>query len=125
MILGFTWLHEHNPEIDWAKGEVKMNQCWHCSTCMEEARDERRAKVRERATICACHAGHLPFLDINLLDPPPLAFPHREALYEDVWGMGCEPQSEDGREGEFASTPDTESPDEAIEVGDRIYATTL
>ncbi|KNZ77085.1 hypothetical protein J132_07101, partial [Termitomyces sp. J132] len=24
MILGFTWLHEHNPEIDWTKGEVKI-----------------------------------------------------------------------------------------------------
>ncbi|KNZ76232.1 hypothetical protein J132_11102 [Termitomyces sp. J132] len=26
MILGFTWLHKHNPEIDWTKGEVKMNE---------------------------------------------------------------------------------------------------
>ncbi|KAG5717440.1 hypothetical protein E4T56_gene7237 [Termitomyces sp. T112] len=34
MILGFTWLHEHNPEIDWTK---------------EEAQKEHRVKVRERA----------------------------------------------------------------------------
>ncbi|KNZ73012.1 hypothetical protein J132_01449 [Termitomyces sp. J132] len=27
MILGFTWLHKHNPEIDWTKGEVKMSCC--------------------------------------------------------------------------------------------------
>ena len=25
MILRFTWLHEHNPKIDWAKGEVRMS----------------------------------------------------------------------------------------------------
>ncbi|KAG6886761.1 hypothetical protein C0995_005045, partial [Termitomyces sp. Mi166 len=58
------------------------------------------------------------FADIDLLNPPTLAFPHREAFYEDVWGMGSETQQEDGCE-------DSESPDEAIEVGDRIYAATL
>ena len=25
MILGFTWLCEHNPKIDWVKGEVSMS----------------------------------------------------------------------------------------------------
>ena len=68
---------------------------------------------------------HLPFSNIDLLDSPPLAFPHREALYEDVRGIGCRSQLETGREGEFASTPDPKSPDKAIEVGDQIYATTL
>ncbi|KAG5726369.1 hypothetical protein E4T56_gene18921 [Termitomyces sp. T112] len=51
MILGFTWLYEHNSEIDWTK---------------EEAYKEQRAKVCEHAA------------------SPPLAFPHREALYKDV-----------------------------------------
>ncbi|KAG5720914.1 hypothetical protein E4T56_gene397 [Termitomyces sp. T112] len=47
---------------------------------------------------------------------PPLAFPHREALYEDVQGVGCEsPEKEEG-EGEWTHTPDAESPDETIEV---------
>ncbi|KAG5727450.1 hypothetical protein E4T56_gene12023 [Termitomyces sp. T112] len=110
MILGFTWLHEHNPEIDWAK---------------EEARKEHRVKVREHTAVCACCAGHLPFADLDLLNPPPLAFPHREALYEDVQGAGCELQEEDGCEGDFASMRDPESPNETIEVGDRIYATRL
>ncbi|KNZ78655.1 hypothetical protein J132_10760, partial [Termitomyces sp. J132] len=27
MILEFTWLHEHNLEIDWTKSEVKMSHC--------------------------------------------------------------------------------------------------
>ncbi|KNZ78756.1 hypothetical protein J132_10244, partial [Termitomyces sp. J132] len=85
MILGFTWLCEHNPEIDWTKGEVKMSHCpCHCITCAEEACIEQRAKVCEHAAVCACHAGHLPYADLDLLSPPPLAFPYREALYEDV-----------------------------------------
>ncbi|KAG5720262.1 hypothetical protein E4T56_gene3291 [Termitomyces sp. T112] len=88
MILGFTWLREHNPEIDWTK---------------EEACIEQRAKVF----------------------PPPLAFPHREALYEDVQGVGCESPEEEEGGGEWTHTPDAESLNENIEVGDHIYATTL
>ena len=26
IILGFTWLEEHNPKIDWQTREVKMSQ---------------------------------------------------------------------------------------------------
>ncbi|KAG5718729.1 hypothetical protein E4T56_gene2675 [Termitomyces sp. T112] len=92
MILGFTWLHEHTSEIDWTK---------------EEAHKEQRAKVCEHAAMHACHAGHLPYADLDLLSLPPLAFPHREALYKDVQGIGCE------------------SPEGEGEVGDWIYATTL
>ncbi|KAG5728074.1 hypothetical protein E4T56_gene19442 [Termitomyces sp. T112] len=65
-----------------------------------------------------------PPLAVSTL-PSPLAFPHREALYEDVQGVGHEfPEEEEG-EGEWTRTPDAESPDETIEVGDWIYATTL
>ena len=27
MILGHSWLREHNPEVDWKTGEVKMTRC--------------------------------------------------------------------------------------------------
>jgi len=27
MILGYTWLKNHNPEVDWQTGEVQMNRC--------------------------------------------------------------------------------------------------
>ena len=27
MILGPTWLWEHNPEVDWETGEVNMSHC--------------------------------------------------------------------------------------------------
>ncbi|KNZ75012.1 hypothetical protein J132_05302 [Termitomyces sp. J132] len=126
MILGFTWLHEHNPEIYWTKGEVKMSHCPHCCiTCAEEACKEQRAKVCEHAAVHACHAGHLPYADLDLLSPPPLTFPHREALYENVQGVGCESLEEKKGEGEWTCTLNAESPDETIEVGDQIYATTL
>ncbi|KAG5719992.1 hypothetical protein E4T56_gene6909 [Termitomyces sp. T112] len=110
MILGFTWLCEHNPEIDWTK---------------EEAHIEWRAKVHECAAIHACCAGHLPYADLDLLSPPPLAFPYREALYEDVQGVGCESPEEEEGGGEWTHTPETESLDKNIEVGDQIYATIL
>jgi hypothetical protein len=27
MILGYNWLHNHNPEIDWQTKDVKMSHC--------------------------------------------------------------------------------------------------
>ena len=27
LLLGHSWLHKHNPKIDWVKGEVKMSRC--------------------------------------------------------------------------------------------------
>ena len=31
MILGYTWLKHHNPDIDWETGQVKMTRCpWTC-----------------------------------------------------------------------------------------------
>ncbi|KAG5722852.1 hypothetical protein E4T56_gene6017 [Termitomyces sp. T112] len=102
MILGFTWLCEHNPEIDWAKGEVKMSPCLHrCITCTEEACKEQRAKVCEHAA------------------SSPLAFPHREALYEDVQAVGCESPEEEEGEGKWTCILDAESPDETIEGSPR------
>ncbi|KNZ77808.1 hypothetical protein J132_03805 [Termitomyces sp. J132] len=101
MILEFTWLCEHNPEIDWTKSEVKMSHCpHHCIICAEEAHKEQRAKVCKHAAVHACHARHLPYADLDLLSPPPLAFPHRKALYKDVQGVGCESPEEEGGEGE-------------------------
>ncbi|KAG5735649.1 hypothetical protein E4T56_gene6950 [Termitomyces sp. T112] len=61
----------------------------------------------------------------KVCDPLSLAFPHREALYKDAQAVEYEPQEEDECEGESTSTLDSESLDETIEAGDRIYATTL
>ncbi|KNZ77982.1 hypothetical protein J132_02923, partial [Termitomyces sp. J132] len=46
MILSFTLLHKHNPEVDWTKGEVTMSRCpWKCSACAAEDREEHWAQV--------------------------------------------------------------------------------
>jgi hypothetical protein len=41
MILGFTWLHEHNPKINWQTKEVRMSCCPMCyDTCRLDAKRE-------------------------------------------------------------------------------------
>ena len=41
VLLGHTWLKEHNPEIDWQFGEVKMSCCpTRCAECREQRREE-------------------------------------------------------------------------------------
>jgi Retroviral aspartyl protease len=55
VILGLTWLCEHNPEVNWKSGEVKMSRCLnHCCTCQNEANVERKEQLVEEANICSC-----------------------------------------------------------------------
>jgi predicted aspartyl protease len=61
MILGYNWLHNHNPEINWQTKDVKMSRCpQQCSTCRVE--DKCKAKIRKLTTlqINACRAGAFP-----------------------------------------------------------------
>ena len=37
IILGYTWLHLHNLDIDWSTGEVRMSQWEHCACAQEQA----------------------------------------------------------------------------------------
>ena len=55
IILGVTWLRKHNPEVDWASGEVKMSQCPdHCRTCQNKMNEECKVAFKEAACIRAC-----------------------------------------------------------------------
>jgi predicted aspartyl protease len=49
LILGHTWLKDHNPEVDWRTGKVEMSRCLLrcCNGCRTEAREERRILKRE------------------------------------------------------------------------------
>ncbi|KIJ37150.1 hypothetical protein M422DRAFT_178428, partial [Sphaerobolus stellatus SS14] len=72
MILGFTWLKEHNPEINWQTKEVKMSRCpdkWaspdnKCLTCRTEIRKEasawRHKKKDEVCRLLKCRSGPHP-----------------------------------------------------------------
>jgi hypothetical protein len=63
MILSFTWLHEHNPEIDWKTKEVQMSRCPpQCLTCRTKAKVKRQVERAATAQIHACCAGSFPVL---------------------------------------------------------------
>jgi hypothetical protein len=62
LILGHTWLKDHNLEVDWRTGKVEMSHCLLrcCNGCRTEAREERRILKQEAASINACHSGSFP-----------------------------------------------------------------
>src|SRR3981189_456319 len=69
IILGFTWLCKHNPEIDWQTKEVRMSRCpLQCSTCRAEAKVKRQAKRLATAQIHTCCAGSFPVLIKEIID---------------------------------------------------------
>jgi hypothetical protein len=61
LILGYNWLRNHDPEINWQTKDVKMSCCpLQCSTCRVE--DKWEAKIRNSMTsqINTCQAGAFP-----------------------------------------------------------------
>jgi len=50
LILGYDWLKDHNPKIDWEKGEVKMTRCplWCEGGCAlwKEQTHQKRIELR-------------------------------------------------------------------------------
>src|SRR3981189_546174 len=69
MILGFTWLCEHNPEIDWQTKEVWMSRCpLQCSTCRTKAKVKRQAERVATVQIHACRTGSFPVLIKEIID---------------------------------------------------------
>lgn len=61
LILGFSWLRKHNPEIDWETREVKMSRCpAACTTCRDEARTERQHARTAASLLRQLRAGPVP-----------------------------------------------------------------
>lgn len=71
LILGYTWLCEHNPEVDWQINKIKMSCCStkRC-TCTNEEKVEQHEKHTEACHIQVCHAGPIPSTDNDLHDIP-------------------------------------------------------
>ncbi|GLB33339.1 putative retrotransposable element tf2 155 kda protein type 1-like [Lyophyllum shimeji] len=114
MILGYTWLKEHNPEIDWAAGTVSMSRCpSRCLTCREEVKVERKARTKTRAAVRACRSGGVPAPEPELDDIPEL-FPDPDC--EDDIAPEASPETD--------PVPDSEDAD-TMEEGDRLLATAL
>ena len=69
IILGHDWLVHHNPEINWATGEVKMSRCpCVCRTCRDEVRQESKLRRIEARRIQRHKAQPFPVLIEELED---------------------------------------------------------
>jgi hypothetical protein len=46
-IIGHTWLHRHNPEIDWQTGDIQFTRCPpNCRVQVAKAKSDRRKRTR-------------------------------------------------------------------------------
>jgi hypothetical protein len=61
LILGYNWLRNHNPEINWQTKDVKMSRCpLQCSTCRVEDKCDAKMWKSTTSQINACRSGAFP-----------------------------------------------------------------
>jgi hypothetical protein len=49
LIIGYTWLQKHNPEINWKTGEVEMTRCpRECNVFVRQLKKVKKVK-REKS----------------------------------------------------------------------------
>jgi hypothetical protein len=61
LILGYNWLRNHNPEINWQTKDVKMSCCpLQCPTCRVEDKHDRMIWKSTTSQINACRLGAFP-----------------------------------------------------------------
>jgi len=109
VILGYTWLREHNPEINWQTQEIKLSRC---PTRCQECRREVRAEKSDSS------ADSLQALR-RLLSKPVRTFP--ESAGENIAGAGDSPEAFEA-EDEF-SEGEEDGVEGELEEGDRLFAT--
>jgi len=60
MILGYTWLKDHNLEVNWQTGEVQMNRCPpRCEGCRVIRKEQASRKQMETRALNVCQSGPL------------------------------------------------------------------
>jgi len=63
LILGYDWLKDHNPKIDWEKGEVEMTHCPLCCEGGHTLRKEQTCQKRmELRALQSCRDRPTPLL---------------------------------------------------------------
>jgi len=63
MILGYTWLKDHNPEVNWQTGEVQMNRCPpQCEGCHVIRKEQASRKRMETRALNVYRSGPCPVL---------------------------------------------------------------
>ena len=64
LILGYDWLKDHNPKIDWEKEEVKITHCplyceEECILCVRATRAQDFRRILSYITVCGYDITHL------------------------------------------------------------------
>jgi len=63
LILGYDWLKDYNPRIDWEKGEVEMTRCpLRCEGGRALRKEQTRQKRIELRALRSCRDGPTPLL---------------------------------------------------------------
>jgi transposase InsO family protein len=61
LILGLPWLKQHNPEVDWETGEVRMTRCnTRCHTCKLTIKAATKERRKQRQARKGCKNGPMP-----------------------------------------------------------------
>jgi len=77
LILGYDWLKDHNPKIDWEKGEVEMTRCpLRCKGGRTLWKKQIRQKRTELRALQLCRNGPTPLLqeELELKEMPPQTY---------------------------------------------------
>ena len=82
MILGYTWLNDHNLEVNWQTREVQMNRCPpRCEGCCVIQKEQALRKRMETRALNVCRSRPSPeYAENSEEDKAPVWT--REAEYE-------------------------------------------
>ena len=98
LILGHTWLKNHNLEVDWRTRKVEMSRCSpRCyNGCRTDAREKRKLAKREAANVNACQTGPFPTTmeDTPDSEPPISGIPFDLEEGDRVWATGLLTEAE-------------------------------
>jgi hypothetical protein len=142
MILGYSWLEEHNPDVDWKAKIVSMSRCPpRCSVFRRDQKEQRWTTRIAAAQIRKCRMGSFPVLIEEIEDEdnrrhPEGRYPGQGPILEDVSSLfpddlpdlqgddeDDDVEEEDEPEFEQGDTEDVKSA--RIEDDDRIFVATI
>jgi hypothetical protein len=111
VILGYSWLQKHNPEINWETKEVRMTHCpTECHTCRNELWATRRNEKLTASILQQLHEGPTPSIcDINSEEW------HGDDSYD--------PADDDDLPELCPDSEDDDDREDDLEEGDRIWYT--
>jgi len=74
LILGYNWLKDHNPKVDWEKGEVEMTHCpLRCKGGRALQKEQTHQKRTELRALQSCRDRPVPLFqeELELEETPP------------------------------------------------------